>query len=199
MNKLFKNAFLTISLITLAACGDSGTKSSVSSNVKKMVAIGDSIAAGFGGTNPWPRLVQSKTGVPVVSTGVPRLQAKDAYSLTMSQLQANTPSHLIIMLGTNDANNGNINAGFSTIKRIVTDAQAMGVIPVVGTIPPSSSDAGFNQRASSLSAKYRTLGVTIAEVNGNYPNSPTLFQSDGFHPTNAGQDIIAKAFIDALK
>jgi len=198
MKILFKYAVISCAFI-IAACGDSGTKSSVSSNVTKIVAIGDSIAAGFGGTNPWPRLVQSKTGIPVVSTGVPRLQAKDAYSLTISQVKANTPSHLIIMLGTNDANNGNIDAAFSTMRRIVNDVLALGVIPVVGTIPPSTSNAGFNERAKTLSSFYRALGVSIAEVNGSYPVDPAFFQADGFHPTNAGQEIIANAFVNALK
>jgi len=198
MKILFKCAVISCALI-IAACGGSGTKTSVSSNVTKIVAIGDSIAAGFGGTNPWPRLVQSKTGIPVISTGVPRLQAKGAYSLTLSQVKANTPSHLIIMLGTNDANNGNINAAFSTMRRIVNDVLALGVIPVVATIPPSSSNEGFNQRASTLSSYYRTLGVSIAEVNSVYPNDSEFFQEDGFHPTNAGQEIIANAFVNALK
>jgi len=86
MKKLFKILSISALCLILSACGGGGTGSSVSSNVNKILAIGDSIGAGFGGTNPWPRLVQEKSGVPVVNNSVPGRPAQGIESFIASEI-----------------------------------------------------------------------------------------------------------------
>lgn len=199
MKTLFKHIAISFAFLITASCGDSGTNSSVSANVKKIVAIGDSIGAGWAGTNPWPRLVQEKTGIPIINQSIPGSQAAQSVSRTIKLIDAEKPSHLIIMLGTNDANNGSVSAAISAMRKIIAETRARGVIPIVGTLPPAPRSAVVTARASQISSGYRSLGAGIAEVEGAFGSQQGLFIDDQFHPNNAGQDIIANAFVSALK
>ncbi len=192
---LFIPALLAIFIV---ACGGGGTNSSVSSNVTSILAIGDSIGNGFGGVNPWPRLVQNDSGVNVVNASQNGRQARGSVQLVSSGIAQFNPSHVIIMLGTNDASNGSIDSAFRSMRQIVQETQAAGVSIVVATIPPILRSSAEASRARQLSAAYRTLGVPIAEVEGAFGNNAALFQADRFHPNNEGQQIIADAFIGAL-
>jgi lysophospholipase L1-like esterase len=182
----------------ITACGGGGTNSSVSSNVTKILAIGDSIGNGFGGTNPWPRIIQSESGVAVINNSVNGRQASGIASIVRSDIELHKPSHLIIMLGTNDANNGSISGAVNSIRQAIAIAQAANVIPIIGTVPPIPADSGASARARSISAQYRSLGVAIAEIEGAFGNNAALFQADRFHPNNEGQVVIANAFLNVL-
>jgi acyl-CoA thioesterase-1 len=198
MKKSIYILFLTAIALTISSCGGGGTNSSVSSNVKKILAIGDSMGAGFGGTNPWPRLVQEKSGVTVINNSIPGRQARGSVSLVQNEIATHQPSHLIILLGTNDANNGSVDSAVSSMKSIVEAAKSAGVIPIVATLPPVPAKPDVNTKASGISGSYGSLGVTIANVRDAFRGKSGLFQSDGFHPNNAGQELIADAFIAVL-
>ena len=196
---LFLPALLSIFLV---ACGDGDTDSSTSfasaSIVTSIFAVGDSIGNGFGGTTPWPRLVQNGTGIIVTNNSQNGRQASGSAGLVRAGIAQFNPSHVIIMLGTNDANNGSVNSAINSMRQIVEETQAAGVQIIVGTVPPNPGDASANSRAAQISAAYRTLGVPIAEVEGAFGNGGGLFQSDQLHPNNEGQQLIANAFINAL-
>ena len=185
-------------LLFITACGGGETNSSVSSNVTRILAISDSIGNGFGGVIPWPRIVQSESGVTVINNSVNARQARGIESTVRRDIELHKPSHVIIMLGTNDANNGSISAAVNSIRQSIAIARAANVIPVIGTVPPMPSDAEASARARNLSAQYRSLGATIAEVEGAFGNNIGLFQADRFHPNNDGQIVIANAFLNAL-
>ena len=183
----------------IAACGGGGTNSSVSSNVTKIVAFGDSIGNGFGGSNPWPRIIQSQTGgAGVINNSVNGRHARGIESTVSSDIALHKPSHIIIMLGTNDANNGSISGAVNSIRQVIAIANAANVVPIIGTIPPIPADSAASARARSISAQYRTLGAAIAEVEGAFGSNVALFQADLFHPNNDGQNVIANAFLNAL-
>lgn len=198
MNKFTYLIALISTTIFLTACGGGSSDSSVSVSATKVLAIGDSMGAGFGGTTPWPRLIQSKTGVAVVNNSVPGRQARGSAGLVQSELDTHKPSHLVILLGLNDANNGSIDSAVSSVRSMIEAARAANVIPIIATIPVTTADAGVAARSRDLSARYRSLGVAIAEVEGGFSNPSGLLQSDNFHPNNAGQEIIADAFISKL-
>jgi len=193
-----KNTIILLLLSFIVSCGGGGTGSSVSSNVKKIVALGDSIGAGFGGTNPWPRLVQEKSGVAVINQSTPGIQAAQSISGAIQAMDTHQPSHILVLLGTNDANNGSTEAAVSAMRRIVAEATARGIIPIIGTVPPVQSSVEISARTSQISSGYRAIGVTIAEVEGAFGSNGALYLPDQFHPNNAGQEVIANAFISVL-
>ncbi len=182
----------------IAACGGGGSSSSVSSNVTGILAIGDSIGNGFGGTTPWPRIVQSKSGVTVFNDSLNGRQARGSVQLVRLGISRFNPSHVIIMLGTNDARNGSVSSALNSMRQIVQEAQAAGVVPIVATLPPIPRSSSENSRARQISSAYRGLGVAIAEVEGAFGSGSGLFLGDNFHPNNAGQELIANAFLNVL-
>ena len=194
MNK-FKIIFLAILFTAIAACGGGGTESSTSdssTDVRKVVAVGDSIGIGFGGVAAWPDLVRAKTGYEVINYSRGGRHAAFSGGTVRFAIDREQPSHVIIMLGTNDSNRGNIDAAANTMRQIVDYARSVGVIVIVGTVPPR------NSRSRQLSRSYRALGVTIADIEAAFGSGAGLFQADGIHPNNAGEDVIANTFVDAL-
>lgn len=191
MNKL-KIILLATLFTSIAACGGGGTESSNSSNVGTVLAVGDSIGEGFGGVSPWPSLVNQKTGFRVVNYSEGGRHAADSFSTVVDAIDTEQPTHLIIMLGTNDSNRGSVSGAIDAMGRIVEYANANNVVPIIGTVPPR------NSRSQEISSGYRALGAPIADIEAAFGSGDGLFQSDGIHPNNAGQEVIANTFVDAL-
>ncbi|MGH1429433.1 MAG: SGNH/GDSL hydrolase family protein [Arenicella sp.] len=191
---IFKTAFL-VTLLTsvIAACGGGGTSSSSSTNVSKVLAVGDSIGNGYGGVSAWPDLVRARTGYNVVNYSQGGRHAAYSVSTVRFAIDREQPSHLIIMLGTNDSNRGSVSGATSAMQQIVEYARARNVVPIVGTVPPR------NSKSRQISANYRAIGAPIADIEAAFGSGSGLFQADGVHPNNAGQDVIANTFISALK
>ncbi len=191
MNKL--KIFLLIAIFaTFAACGGGGTESSNSENVRKVLAVGDSIGIGFGGVSAWPDLVRAKTGFEVVNYSRGGRHAAFSTSTVRFAIDREQPSHLIILLGTNDSNRGSVSGATNAMRQIVEYARANNVVPIVGTVPPR------NSKSRRISANYRALGAPIADIEAAFGSGSGLFQSDGIHPNNAGEDVIANTFVSAL-
>lgn len=194
--------FLLIVSITLlvSACGG-GSSSSSSSNTEviKIVAIGDSIGAGFGPTTPWPDLLAGKVGVPVINNSVAGRVAADGAAVIDGLLAAHQPSHVVVLLGSNDARDKNGADAASAMAYIVNACVQAGVVPIVGTLPPNfQSDPEFDVIADQISAGYRALpGAVIANIRGALQGRSEFF-FDGLHPDNNGQEIIASKFAEAL-
>lgn len=163
-----------------------------------VVAIGDSIGNGFGIATPWPTLLQNSISVSVSNTSVTGEQTAFGVQVITGLLQDNTPSHVLILLGTNDAIRGSVDAAIANLQTMVDIANANNVIAVVGTLPPILVDSAANNRAAQISNGIRGLsGAVVAEVRGSLGDGQGLFP-DGIHPTTAGQQIIADAFLSVL-
>jgi len=191
----FKCLFLGLFALFLTACGGGSTDSSSSSSsgdVTKILAVGDSIGVGFGGVNAWPDLVRNNTGFPVINYSMEGRHAAFSAQNIINAIDREQPSHLLILLGTNDSNNGSISGAIFAMSLIVEHANANNVVPIVATVPPR------NSRSFEISAGYRTLDAIIADVEAAFGSGAGLFQSDEIHPNNAGQDVIAATFISVL-
>ena len=198
MNKIKLLLVTVFFSLILVACGggSSSSSTSTSSNVTSILAIGDSIGAGFGGTTPWPSLVAAGTGIPVANDSSNGRKASQSVGLVRSQVAAINPSHVVILLGTNDAEDGNVSGAVSAMQQIIAETQAAGVTIIVGTLTPLfRGNGGFF--AQQISAGYRSLGAPIAEVEGAFGGNTDLI-FDGIHPVNEGQQLIADAFISQL-
>ena len=191
--------------MTLTACGGGGSSDGagveegpVGPAFTGIVAIGDSIGNGFGIATPWPTLVGNSVPVPVSNTSVTGEETDFGVSVISGLIADNNPSHVLILLGTNDAIRGSVSNAISNLQTMVNIANSNNVIAVVGTIPPIPANSEFDARAAQISDGIRGLsGATIAEVRGALGDGMGLFP-DGIHPTTPGQQIIADAYLAVI-
>ena len=201
MRKISSFLLLLFSL-AITACGGGGDSSSGggssdsgSSGVTKIVALGDSIGAR--GLN-WPTVVGKMSGVSVSNYSQDSLKTSDFVGRVAGILSKEKPSHLMILLGTNDARSGSVSGAISNLQVMVNIANSAGVVAIVGTIPPNLRDAAEDARAAAISSGIRNLNsARIANVRENLAGGAGLFP-DGLHPNSAGSRIIGSAFNDQL-
>ena len=201
--------FVLLSCLILASCGGGGSSSGSGSNIApaptptptpaptptlSVVAIGDSIGNGFGVATGWPVLLADILGAPVNNNSVTNEQTDFGVRIIGERLDAVQPTHVVILLGTNDAIRGSVDVAIANLQTMVDAARSRNVIPIVGTLPPITRDAGENARAESISAGIRSLsGARLAGVRGAFGDGRGLLV-DGIHPNDTGQMIIADAF-----
>lgn len=166
---------------------------------KRIVVIGDSIAAGVGASTNFPSLIQSRTGISTVNAATPGISAEGGSSQVPRLIERFRPRFLVILLGTNNAAGaaGGVSGAINAIKFAVRAAQDKGVIPIVGTLPPISRDAGQNANASAISAGIRRIsGARIARVDAVVSINDI---ADGLHPNDTGQAQIARVFAEQIQ
>lgn len=169
--------------------------------VTMIVAIGDSIGNGAGYTNqPWPVIVAGALGVPLVNNSVNGRQTGQGLSLIRTLIENNNPSHVLILLGTNDSTKGGtVSGAISNLQEMANIARDLGVIPVIGTTVPNTRSTTFNQKSADIAAGVRMINnAIVAETRGAMVGASGLF-ADDVHPNAAGQDVIATAFLDVLR
>jgi len=201
---------LAASLLLLAGCGGGSSNSGgaveppvgSSEPLTSIVTLGDSIGVGigFGSTFPWPNATARIVGVPILENRSLKSQTT-AWGLQQirSLLDANPgASHLLILMGTNDARQGMTSSAVANLQQMANIANQRGVVPVIGTVIINLADPGADARARQITADIRGIvGARIAETRlAIGDGSGLLF--DGLHPNNAGQNAIAQAFADAL-
>jgi acyl-CoA thioesterase-1 len=186
--------------ILVSGCGGSGSSSSGGGGgggaptLTKVVVIGDSIGNGFGIAEPFPVRIGKATGVPIINDSVTGRPTSGGLAVVSRLLDAHQPSHLIILLGTNDARKGFVGALFN-LQAIINAGNAAGVAVVVGTLPPFTNSSDSNARAANISNGIRRLrGADIAEVRRALGGGSTTI-ADGIHPNNRGQQLIAEQFL----
>lgn len=187
----------------LCSCGGGGSSSGgqqapttpdPTAPSQKVITIGDSIGNGFGIAAPWPDRLAGLIAREVENTSVSDEQTSFGLANIESLIAANNPTHVFILLGTNDAIRGSVNGAVENLQAMVDIAQRNNVIAVVGTLPPITRDAGENQRAEQISQGIRSLnGARIAPVRGMLGDGSQTI-ADGVHPNNEGQQLIAEAF-----
>lgn len=208
MITIIKFVRLSLFLATLLALGSCGGGSSgsgagastdpVAPAMRSLVAIGDSIGTGFGLATPWPTLLADILGAPVENNSVSREQTGFGLSIIEARLDAVNPTHVVILMGTNDAIRGSTGAAIANLQAMVDIARAKGVIAVVGTLPPITNSLSSNARAEVISMGIRGLsGANVVEVRGAFGNGSGLI-ADGIHPNQMGQMIIADTFAGAF-
>jgi lysophospholipase L1-like esterase len=132
-------------------------------------------------------------------------------------LRALRPAYTLILYGTNDWNDIDCRRRFpctaiDDLRSMAQQARAAGSLPILSTLPPVN--LGFDDRASperqSWNARLdeliltigRELGVPVADpyprfVQAAGGNLAPLF-SDHIHPSDAGYEILAQSFFDAI-
>ena len=197
-------------LLALAGCGGGdgsggGNKDFGSNNPQTIVALGDSIVAGVdGGGTPWPARLSSLSGKTVINAGIGGEESGGALSRCGSLLAVYKPGYLLILTGANDAIMGHsTDAAVANIRAMVQAAKANNTVPIIATLLPMIGEHGiFDSAARRISDGLRDVasseGVALVDLNGEFGEGAGLLIGDGLHPNDAGNQIIALAFHDAL-
>lgn len=119
------------------------------------------------------------------------------------------PEVVLVMEGTNDLFQdevGGIPRALSALETMLKQAAAQNVKPFLATIPPQRRGGprervarvipDFNQQVRALAARLR---VPLVDVYAAMAGDPSLIGADDLHPTEAGYDVMTKAFFDAIR
>jgi lysophospholipase L1-like esterase len=170
----------------------------------KYVAVGDSITRGYNATIPYPAVLSSMLGKPVVNKGVNGARAAEGFSAINATLASNKPGFLLILYGANDVIHSNPPSEvIESLRGIIRAAKANKTIPVIATTPPQvGSHSAFNGGVISLNVRIRSLageeGVKLVDLEAALDGHNEYFTSDGLHPNNTGHSVIAAEFFDVL-
>ena len=192
--------FVCLSLL-FTGCFDSsssgGSSGGADNETTKIVVIGDSIGTGFGVATGFPVFLRGMTGVEVINNSARSRRTGTGIGLASSLIAQHSPSHLVVLLGTNDAIAGDVDGAISNLQTIANIAKDAGVTAVIGTLPIIPRSAEENARAGAISSGIRGLSnANIAAGIRSEVGSDNF--ADDVHPNNDGQTIIAMNFAESL-
>ena len=185
--------------LCLALCATLAVQTARSDTM--VLCMGDSITKGYGVNIPYPTRLTSNTGYSTVNAGVGGMRCSYGLSVVDSLLAQYNPLNVLIMYGTNDANdpNANMSNAADVIIQIAQRVRAYGAYPVIGTIPPQIGPRAYNMsRVRQFNGYLRTRaaanGFALADIEAAFGSGSGLFNSDGFHPNDSGAELIAQTF-----
>jgi lysophospholipase L1-like esterase len=132
---------------------------------------------------------------------------------TGTPLRAVHPAYTLILFGTNDWHDSRCKDmtpecfTIDALDSIVQDVKAFESLPVLGTLPPVNPDlapASRNEWVEATNEEIRALAqreqVLLADVQGAFTAQPSLSAlfADDVHPNDAGFDVLAQAWFDAI-
>ena len=199
-------------LLALAGCGgsDGSTKAGSgadfgSNDPTVIVALGDSITAGVDGSGaPWPARLAALSGKTVINAGIGGQESGDGLARIGGALAAYKPGFIIIDFGANDAIMlRDTDNTLGNIRAMVQAAKANKTVPILATLLPMiEGHAIYDSVAGRISAGIRDIasseGVTLVDLNAEFSDPASLLISDGLHPNDAGNQVIAAAFNDVF-
>ena len=166
-----------------------------------VLCMGDSITKGYGVNIPYPTRLANNTGYSTVNAGVGGVRSSYGLSHVDSLLAQYNPLNVLIMYGTNDANDQehNMSDSADVIMQIAQRVRAYGAYPVIGTIPPQIGPRAYNaSRVRQYNGYLRTRaaanGFALADIEAAFGSGAGLMSSDGFHPNDSGAEVIAQTF-----
>jgi lysophospholipase L1-like esterase len=198
------------SVTSLSAAAPTPTPTPGPTALTKLVAEGDSITFASGSyAELW---ADANAGVAFanyaqVSNGIAELNAR-----LVSMMAVEDPSHLTVLIGTNDMNGGEFATAQDYVDAVLAYVAAAKAIKptlsvgVAGILPVSDSwwaSAGFNARRAEYNSLMRAevgAGIDFYIPLGDHPQmedaaaeDATLF-GDEVHPTAAGYAVIAPVY-----
>jgi lysophospholipase L1-like esterase len=189
----------------------------------RYVAIGASDTVGVGATDPatgsWPARVAMlmPPGSAFVNLGVSGSIALQARTAQLPGAIAQRPTVVSIWLAVNDMNATIEPASFASDLGAIVDALVAGTeakifvgnVPDVRTVPAyAEADkaallrliGAYNTVIAQIAAKHPGRVVAVDLFTGSAELVSTLTVSgDGFHPSDAGYQLIADRFADAMR
>lgn len=143
----------------------------------------------------------------VVNEGFAGERVVDSVNRFWAAMAQHRPESVLLMHGVNDLNgleDGRVQATVDGLEALVKAATSLGVTPFLASLPPIGPPKSgcpecvvpLNERLRSMSA---SKGAVFVDVYAAWGNRPGLMGADGIHPTEAGYEVIAEAFFEAIR
>jgi lysophospholipase L1-like esterase len=143
----------------------------------------------------------------LVNEGLGGEKVTESSSRFSAALSTHQPESVLLMHGVNDLNgteDGRVQAVVDSLEDQVKQARSRGMTVFVASLPPLGPPKGgcpecvepLNGRLQSMAA---TRGAVFVDVYAAWGNRPGLMGADGIHPTEAGYEVIARAFFEAIR
>jgi len=176
-------------------------------NPNLYVAFGDSITAGAGLANPSDCYSVKLAGMlnkTVINKGFPGYSSGEGLEVIYPILDDYKPGYLLILFGVNDLIMGyGEELAAVNIRIMVQACKDNKTIPVIATLTPVfGSYARLSGGVGRLNDKIRQiasdLNVALVDLNSAFGDNPIYMQSDGLHPNETGQALMAVTFYDVV-
>ncbi len=206
----------------VASRGVAVTPQPVAAATPQLHAIGDSITVGAGASTPWPSLLSlanqpayTTTNWGVYGASMKAINGLETNRVGQRCLSSNGPSIAIVFAGTNDFNSGyGTGVTFSALAGEIQTLKQAGCRVFVGTMISRAGGDGAGGTMDNDKNVYDALILGKAKQVGadgiiDFAANPllgadaanantTYFNSDGIHPTQAGQQLLANAASNVL-
>lgn len=179
-----------------SALQESNSPASANSQSNVVVAVGDSLTAGFGASpgKTYPEFLEGDlfhSGYPYRVVNFGRDGATTGYGVnSLSAIEKRKPALVIVILGANDRLAGApMSQTTANLGLIVSSLQSSGSKVILGEQPLSQDyGAGYIQQFqamfTALAQKYNVPLDT--DLYRDITNIPGMLQEDGVHPTDDG-------------
>jgi lysophospholipase L1-like esterase len=146
--------------------------------------------------------------ISVINEGFGGELATRSHDRFETALSSHHPEAVLLMHGVNDLNgirDGRVQTTVDALEDLVKMARQAGLSTFVATLPPlgPGGKAGcpecvppFNDRLRSMAS---VKGAILVDVHSAWGNGAGLMGADGIHPTEAGYEVIADAFFEAIR
>jgi lysophospholipase L1-like esterase len=146
--------------------------------------------------------------ITVINEGFGGERADESFSRFRDALSQHRPEAVLLMHGVNDLNgthDGRVQLAADAMEELVKEARNRGSAPFVATLPPlgPGGKAACPECVEPYNSLVRRMaaakGATLVDVHAAWGGRPGLMGADGIHPSEAGYEVIATAFFDAIK
>ena len=171
-----------------------------------ILCAGDSITAGIRCSgDPYPTRLQRLCGKTVINKGVGGVTSWYGADHIQKYLNETHPGTVCILYGANDARREKgLSMTINSLRSIIRTCKAYGARPLIATPTPQLWDHSDNtqkmkEMASAVRSLARSEGVTLVDLHSAFGDgSNYLNREDGLHLNNAGGDLMARMFYNAL-
>lgn len=174
-------------------------------NADLYVALGDSTTDGNnGGGAPYPPRLAAMTGKTVDNMAAQNEFSGGAASKVGGILANKKPAAVLFQLGAVDLINGrSVDSIIANLRSIIQQCKGNKTVPVVATLQPMiGSHSRWSGVTKDLNNRIRSLaseeGARLADVESKFGDGSGLILDDGLHPNDAGNQLMAEAFNEAL-
>jgi lysophospholipase L1-like esterase len=191
----------------------------------RFVAFGDSLTEGKvslgpvilvdAGPHSYPAKVRSllmarytSQSITVINEGWGGERAGESLPRFSAALSQHRPEVVLLMHGVNDligSTPGRVQTAADGVEELIKEARNRGAVVFVATLPPfgNGPKASCHECIDPYNRLIRAIaaakGAALVDVHAAWGGRPGLMGADGIHPTEAGYEVIATAFVDAIQ
>lgn len=145
--------------------------------------------------------------IAMINEGAGGERASESLPRFNGALSMHRPEAVLLMHGVNDLNavgTGITQAAVDALEELVKEAKNRGLTVLVATLPPlREPKAGCPECVDSFNSRLRSVaaakGAVLVDVHAAWGDGSGLMGADGVHPTEAGYEVIAAAFFEAIR